>query len=383
MNNFGNPTTATVRRIFGYGRGSTARQDMTVENQQQVVERIAKGLVANHPQFLHHEYGGFFPERAQHGDKPWFSRPYGKQLYMQLRPGDHIIITKLDRACRSASDICNNIRILNERGVTIQSLHENIDISTASGRLVAQIFGAVGEFELEMIRTRQAEIQAYKRRNLIPLSKKQYPIGWRIVGEKPKWRFHEYYWERELCRYATYLMERIGMSSWATGRQVERQLQGLGRKWYKNVGHYGRIYRYAYHLGFPSDIYSQELHAYGLYLESSNIPLTPENLAAHKEDIDTQTFNKNQATKQLRIPVQSPVRALKLFQRATLEDYERWCERHPLPLSNPANYGERELYKQRMPHLFPDVEQNIERYASLRFNKHDRGFQPDELPEMN
>lgn len=71
-----------------------------------------------------------------------------------LREGDTLIVWKLDRLGRSLPHLIETLNSLGERGVGFKSLTEGVDTGTPSGRLVFHIFGALAEFERDLIRER-------------------------------------------------------------------------------------------------------------------------------------------------------------------------------------------------------------------------------------
>jgi DNA invertase Pin-like site-specific DNA recombinase len=71
-----------------------------------------------------------------------------------LREGDTLIVWRLDRLGRSLKHLIETVTALKARGVAFRSLTENIDTSTATGTLVFQIFGALAEFERNLITER-------------------------------------------------------------------------------------------------------------------------------------------------------------------------------------------------------------------------------------
>ena len=71
-----------------------------------------------------------------------------------LREGDTFIVWRLDRLGRSLKHLLETVTALKEQGVAFKSLTENIDTSTATGNLVFQIFGALAEFERNLITER-------------------------------------------------------------------------------------------------------------------------------------------------------------------------------------------------------------------------------------
>lgn len=81
-------------------------------------------------------------------------RPGLKEALGQLRDGDTLVVWRLDRLGRSLKDLILRLEALNEQGVGLRSLQENIDTDSASGQLIFHIFGALAEFERTLIRER-------------------------------------------------------------------------------------------------------------------------------------------------------------------------------------------------------------------------------------
>jgi DNA invertase Pin-like site-specific DNA recombinase len=82
------------------------------------------------------------------------SRPELEHVLDHLRPGDTLVVWRLDRLGRSLRHLIEVVRQLEERGVAFKSLTEAIDTSTPGGKLVFHIFGALAEFERELIKER-------------------------------------------------------------------------------------------------------------------------------------------------------------------------------------------------------------------------------------
>lgn len=81
-------------------------------------------------------------------------RPILEQCLRTLRKGDILVVWRLDRLGRSLKHLVEIISALEERGIGFCSLKESIDTTTAGGRLVFHIFGALAEFEHSLIRER-------------------------------------------------------------------------------------------------------------------------------------------------------------------------------------------------------------------------------------
>jgi DNA invertase Pin-like site-specific DNA recombinase len=71
-----------------------------------------------------------------------------------LREGDTLVVWRLDRLGRSLQHLIETLTRLDKRGVGFKSLTENIDTTTPGGKLVFHLFGALAEFERDLIRER-------------------------------------------------------------------------------------------------------------------------------------------------------------------------------------------------------------------------------------
>lgn len=81
------------------------------------------------------------------------------------RAGDILIVWKLDRLGRSLKHLIETVNHLHEKGIGFASVQENIDTTTPGGKLIFHVFGALAEFERELIRERtNAGLQAARAR---------------------------------------------------------------------------------------------------------------------------------------------------------------------------------------------------------------------------
>ena len=71
-----------------------------------------------------------------------------------LRRGDTLVVWRLDRLGRSLRHLVDVVADLQAREIGLQSLQENINTVTASGKLFLHVFGALAEFERELVRER-------------------------------------------------------------------------------------------------------------------------------------------------------------------------------------------------------------------------------------
>lgn len=81
-------------------------------------------------------------------------RPKLDQVLDHLRPGDTLVVVRLDRLGRSLRHLIDVVTGLAERGVHFRSLSEGFDTSTAGGRMLFQVLGSLAEFERQIIRER-------------------------------------------------------------------------------------------------------------------------------------------------------------------------------------------------------------------------------------
>lgn len=121
--------------LIGYARVSTAEQDTALQTDalhkagcERVFEDTASGAKAD--------------------------RPGLADALAYLRDGDVLVVWRLDRLGRSLPHLIETVGKLEARGVGFRSLTESIDTTTPGGRLIFHVFGALGQFERDLIRER-------------------------------------------------------------------------------------------------------------------------------------------------------------------------------------------------------------------------------------
>lgn len=125
---------------YGYARVSTSKQDYAL----QVTALKAAGCDT------------IFTEKVS--GKSTKGRHEFKRLMKALKPGDTVVVTKLDRLARSVRDLLNVIHELSEADCTFVSLREAwADTTTAAGKLMITVLGGIAEFERELIQERCEE----------------------------------------------------------------------------------------------------------------------------------------------------------------------------------------------------------------------------------
>ncbi|MBR8661138.1 recombinase family protein [Brevibacillus sp. NL20B1] len=123
---------------YGYARVSTVGQDL----QAQIDALKAEGCDVIYSE-------KFTGTRT---DRPEFQR-----LLAELKAGDTLVVTKLDRFARSTLEAIQTIRDLFERGVKVHVLNIGVVENTPSGRLIFNVLSAFAEFERDLIVERTQE----------------------------------------------------------------------------------------------------------------------------------------------------------------------------------------------------------------------------------
>lgn len=95
-------------------------------------------------------------------------RPGFEEALRYLRSGDKLVVWKLDRMGRSLQHLIETVKMLQDRGIALQAVQEKIDTSSSNGRLFFHIFGALAEFERDVIRDRtRAGLEAARARGRV------------------------------------------------------------------------------------------------------------------------------------------------------------------------------------------------------------------------
>src|SRR3954470_18612384 len=132
--------------LIGYARVST--QDQTLNLQKDALEKLGCNKI--------------FTDTAS-GAKA--ERKGLDEALEYVREGDTLVVWRLDRLGRSLKHLIETITELNNRKIGFKSIQENIDTTTSGGKLVFHIFGALAEFERDIIRERtQAGLIAARAR---------------------------------------------------------------------------------------------------------------------------------------------------------------------------------------------------------------------------
>lgn len=133
---------------IGYARVSTREQELALQE-----EALSEAGCSR-----------IFTETASGAQR---DRPELAKAIEYLRPGDVLVVWKLDRLARSVRQLIETVEDLAARGIGFVSLTESIDTTSPGGRLIFHVFGALAEFERELIRERtNAGLKSAKARGV-------------------------------------------------------------------------------------------------------------------------------------------------------------------------------------------------------------------------
>src|SRR6202790_869200 len=143
------PKAAPPSRLIGYGRVSTEEQG----TDPQLDELRAAGCAT------------VLEEHASGADR---GRPVLARLLHEIRPGETLVVVRLDRLARSVSHLLAVIEQLEAAGAHFRSLRDPIDTTTPQGMFSLQVLGAVAQLERALIAERtKAGLNAARARGRV------------------------------------------------------------------------------------------------------------------------------------------------------------------------------------------------------------------------
>lgn len=126
--------------VFGYGRVSTKGQ--TTENQLHEIKAAGYQV----------EVEFWYAEEGVSGKVPALQRPVFIKLLGQIRSGEVLVVTKLDRLGRDAQDVSATIKMLAARRVEVVVLQlGKLDLTSPAGKLMMNMLAAVAEMERDLL----------------------------------------------------------------------------------------------------------------------------------------------------------------------------------------------------------------------------------------
>lgn len=129
-------TTGSSARV-GYTRVSTVSQTLDQQNDALVKAGVSKTF-----------------SDTMSGARD--DRPGLAAMMEYVREGDTVVVWKLDRLGRNMLHILHTVKELTDRGVTLVSVTDGIDSSTAAGRMMIGVLGSLAEYERELVKERTA-----------------------------------------------------------------------------------------------------------------------------------------------------------------------------------------------------------------------------------
>jgi DNA invertase Pin-like site-specific DNA recombinase len=133
-------------RVFGYSRVSTSEQDWSLQ-----LEALIKAGVDDRD---------LYREKASGAKR---DRSELRRVLDLLRNGDRLVVYRLDRLARSQLHLLQIIEEIETKGAKLVSVMDNIDTSTATGRMVVGVLAVLSEFERNLLLERSAAGRAIAR----------------------------------------------------------------------------------------------------------------------------------------------------------------------------------------------------------------------------
>ena len=142
--------TTLPTRLLGYARVST--EDQATDAQMDELAAAGCSVIIQ-----------------EHGSGASRARPELARLLADIRPGDVLVVVRLDRLARSVSHLLDVIERLKASGAHFRSLRDPVDTSTPQGMFSLQVLGAVAQLERALISERtKAGIKAARARGKLP-----------------------------------------------------------------------------------------------------------------------------------------------------------------------------------------------------------------------
>jgi DNA invertase Pin-like site-specific DNA recombinase len=137
-----------TKRYYGYARASSLKQETSPDQQRKMIEKFVESQGGT----LVHVY-----QEHESATKVAFDdRPAFKELLAAIKPGDHLVVWRLDRLERKFFRMIKLMDELLEREIMVHAIQEtggvSLDLNTITGRLVLSVFAIAAEFYVEQLR---------------------------------------------------------------------------------------------------------------------------------------------------------------------------------------------------------------------------------------
>lgn len=137
-----------TKRYYGYARASSLKQESSPDQQRELIERFVESQ------------GGtlvrVYQEHESATKVAFDDRPAFKELLAAMKPGDHLVVWRLDRLERKFFRMIKLMDELLEREIIVHAIQEtggvSLDLNTITGRLVLSVFAIAAEFYIEQLR---------------------------------------------------------------------------------------------------------------------------------------------------------------------------------------------------------------------------------------
>ena len=161
-----------------------------------------------------YEIDKWFKEKVS--GKNTVSRNQYLEMMDWVREGDTVYVTDFSRLARSTQDLLKTIDSFKTKKVNLKSLKEDLDTSTATGKLMVTVMAAINEFERENLLERQAEVIALAKQRGAYKGRKRIEV-------KDFGKYYEEYMQRKVSKSA--LARQLGISRPTLDRLIEDYLQ--------------------------------------------------------------------------------------------------------------------------------------------------------------
>ena len=207
------PAALKTGRLVGYARVSTNEQDPQAQADKITAHGVTDALL--------------FSDHGASGTKA--SRPQWDKCRAALRPGDTLVIVRLDRVGRSVRNLLDVISELEARQVNLVVLDQSIDLSTPTGRLLLHMLAAIAVFERDLIIERTLDGQATVRAsgNFARTQGGLPPLGFQLLEGQADWSLHGP--TADLLRAVATLMLEDGMPLGTAFKAQPATLDSQGR----------------------------------------------------------------------------------------------------------------------------------------------------------
>lgn len=160
--------------IYFYGRVSSDHQENSAANQRQLGEQYGAQVGEQVTVVIDEDISG--STQLKH-------RPNGKVMWDALKPGDTLVVPRLDRGWRSVEDAASSLRVLREIGVRLKILDSPIDVSTDEGELMFLTFANFAQYENRVRSRRLKDVFGYRKKKGMPYGVAR-PFGWQRDGDQ-------------------------------------------------------------------------------------------------------------------------------------------------------------------------------------------------------